>query len=285
MPDIKISAGADPVTLVATDKVPLARSASTTAYAATMAELASYANTAYTPNYFIGTPSMDGTGAAGSVAFVARGDHVHPSDTTRVAKAGDTMGGFLTLNANPTANLHAATKQYVDGSAPVGGPYLPLAGGVLTGALTPAQVAGVVGTTTNNNAAAGAIGEFISANVVSGSAVAMTTNVGVVVASVALTAGDWGVQGTVNFSPAGTTVTTAFLAGVSNSAALTGTWPNGTYSVVGPTANNAGVSSNVPVPTYRYLLAAPTTIYLLAQASFGVSTMAAWGWISARRAR
>lgn len=31
-----------------------------------------------------------------------------------VAKAGDIMTGFLTLHANPTANLHAATKQYVD---------------------------------------------------------------------------------------------------------------------------------------------------------------------------
>lgn len=34
-----------------------------------------------------------------------------------VAKAGDTMTGFLTLNANPTAPLHAATKQYVDAAA------------------------------------------------------------------------------------------------------------------------------------------------------------------------
>ena len=31
-----------------------------------------------------------------------------------VLKAGDTMTGFLTLNANPTSPLHAATKQYVD---------------------------------------------------------------------------------------------------------------------------------------------------------------------------
>jgi hypothetical protein len=31
-----------------------------------------------------------------------------------VRRQGDTMTGFLTLNANPTANLHAATKQYVD---------------------------------------------------------------------------------------------------------------------------------------------------------------------------
>lgn len=34
--------------------------------------------------------------------------------SARVLKAGDTMGGFLTLNADPTADLHAATKKYVD---------------------------------------------------------------------------------------------------------------------------------------------------------------------------
>lgn len=35
-------------------------------------------------------------------------------ETNKVDKAGDTMTGFLELNADPTANLHAATKQYVD---------------------------------------------------------------------------------------------------------------------------------------------------------------------------
>lgn len=37
------------------------------------------------------------------------------SDAQFVGTAGDTMTGFLTLHANPTNNLHAATKQYVDG--------------------------------------------------------------------------------------------------------------------------------------------------------------------------
>ena len=36
--------------------------------------------------------------------------------TGKVAKAGDTMTGFLTLHADPTADLHAATKGYVDDS-------------------------------------------------------------------------------------------------------------------------------------------------------------------------
>ncbi len=34
----------------------------------------------------------------------------------KVAKAGDTMTGFLTLHADPTSDLHAATKGYVDDS-------------------------------------------------------------------------------------------------------------------------------------------------------------------------
>ena len=35
-------------------------------------------------------------------------------NTNTVASSGDTMTGFLTLHSNPTSNLHAATKQYVD---------------------------------------------------------------------------------------------------------------------------------------------------------------------------
>ncbi len=38
----------------------------------------------------------------------------------KVAKAGDTMTGFLTLHADPTASLHAATKEYVDTIAAAG---------------------------------------------------------------------------------------------------------------------------------------------------------------------
>lgn len=47
------------------------------------------------------------------VIVLTPGDITNP-DTTFVRKAGDTMTGFLTLNADPTAALHAVTKQYVD---------------------------------------------------------------------------------------------------------------------------------------------------------------------------
>ena len=48
---------------------------------------------------------------------------------TKVAKAGDTMTGFLTLHADPTASLHAVTKQYADAK-------ISSSGGIMTGYLT-----------------------------------------------------------------------------------------------------------------------------------------------------
>ena len=57
---------------------------------------------------------------SGSSDLVARSDHDH--DDEYVLKAGDTMTGPLILNADPAANLGAATRQYVDAAvAGVGG--------------------------------------------------------------------------------------------------------------------------------------------------------------------
>jgi hypothetical protein len=50
-----------------------------------------------------------------------------------VAKAGDTMTGFLTLHADPTATLHAATKGYVDTEV---GARVARSGDTMTGPLT-----------------------------------------------------------------------------------------------------------------------------------------------------
>jgi hypothetical protein len=55
-------------------------------------------------------------------------------DSTRVYKTGDTMTGFLTLHAPPTSDLHAATKNYVDGKFGIGGVLGVSSGG--TGAST-----------------------------------------------------------------------------------------------------------------------------------------------------
>jgi len=226
--DVKISAGADPGTLVATDKVPLARSASTTAYAATMAELATYANGTYTPNYFAGTPSMDGTGAAGTAAFVARGDHVHPSDTTRMSKAG---------------------------------------------------------TTTNDNAAAGQIGEYISSQVLS-PGTGLTSLTAANATSISLTAGDWDVWATVGFAANAATTANAYWGSISTVSNTLNT-PPGSGGVVNLAGSfPAGLANQtLPVGMMRLSLASTTTIYLVGQSLFAVNTMSAYGFIGARRAR
>lgn len=60
---------------------------------------------------------------------------------SKVDIAGDTMTGYLTLVAAPTANLHASTKKYVDDTnvltlSAVRLGYVPLSGGIMTGRLT-----------------------------------------------------------------------------------------------------------------------------------------------------
>lgn len=57
-----------------------------------------------------------------------------PNTANYVLKSGDTMNGALILAADPTQNLHAASKQYVDKFNPFG-KFLPLSGGEMTGSL------------------------------------------------------------------------------------------------------------------------------------------------------
>ncbi|WML35940.1 hypothetical protein [Clostridium sp. OS1-26] len=67
-------------------------------------------NTAFNQNFETSTTNikMDGTVSVGLSNNVARSDHVHPSDNTKLNKAGDTMSGNLTVNA--TVNATALQK-------------------------------------------------------------------------------------------------------------------------------------------------------------------------------
>src|SRR5574343_1432089 len=51
-------------------------------------------------------PLMNGAVAPGTGVEASRYDHVHPSDTSRVAKSGDTMTGPLTLEGEGTPNIN-----------------------------------------------------------------------------------------------------------------------------------------------------------------------------------
>jgi microcystin-dependent protein len=54
-------------------------------------------------------------GSPSSGLHAATKAYTDAADALKVNKAGDTMTGPLTLPADPTAALHAATKQYIDG--------------------------------------------------------------------------------------------------------------------------------------------------------------------------
>lgn len=51
------------------------------------------------------TPKMDGAAAVGAETAFARGDHVHPTDTSRLGTAGD--GSQVTVSFNPAADREA----------------------------------------------------------------------------------------------------------------------------------------------------------------------------------
>lgn len=141
------------------------------------------------------------------------------------------------------------------------------------------------GTTTSDNAFAGQVGEFISSTVLSGASIGLTTATPANVTVINLTAGDWDVYGTIDFNPAGTTTITAIAAAINTTSATFPTAP-GAGAYQGFTASfSTGFPQFLFAGQTRISLAAPANVYLVAQASFGTSTMRAYGFIGARRAR
>lgn len=150
----------------------------------------------------------------------------------------------------------------------------------------------VVGTKTNDNALAGNLGEFVTSTVPVGSAVTLTTATTANVTSISLTAGDWDIEGVVDFALAGTTSITTLIAGISlTSATLApqagggglGTDPTASYTTAAQVPGNGNMS--LETSTVRLSIATTTTVFLVTQATFSVSTCAAFGTIRARRVR
>lgn len=138
----------------------------------------------------------------------------------------------------------------------------------------------ITGTNTNDSAAAGYIGEVIS---LGATGVALTSGVNANILSVSLTPGDWDVFGNVLYSPAATTSVTNFTASINTTSATLG--PAVTRMAYACPAFVPNAFMGWPVPFSRISLAALTTVYLVAQATFTVSTMTGAGSIFARRSR
>lgn len=144
----------------------------------------------------------------------------------------------------------------------------------------------ITGTTTNNDAASGIVGEIISATVASGSAVALTTATAKDVTSISLTAGDWDVWGTVCFTANALTTATVFQGGINTTTNTLPTPPGGgAYFQESLSVGAGGTEPCHSVGMMRQSLSGTTTVYLDAQSTFAVNSMSAYGYIGARRRR
>lgn len=155
---------------------------------------------------------------------------------------------------------------------------------IVTGDLSP--VAGQFpGTQTNDNASVGNIGQYVFSELDSGSAIALSSGSITDILSIDLSPGDWDVWANVATAPDVTTTTTAIRAWTSSVSATDPNPPNEGGYLFLQAALGTGAQQVVPVATRRFSVNAATRVYLTAAVSFGVSTLSAYGFIGARRAR
>jgi hypothetical protein len=236
-----------------------------------------------------GGPALDNISGFASTGFIKRtgaGAYSFIADPLPIANGGTgqtSAGAALTALggaplASPTFTGTVTTPALTVSSGGVG-----VTGGLTmaTGAITPVSTVGITGTPTNNNASAGAIGEYIT-NSTAGTSLSTATTANATSAS--LTAGDWDVSCTPTFAPAGSTVPSILAAGVTTtSATLPGSNVGGYVQLA--SSFPAGAAQVVVTPTVRISLSSTTTTYCVVQSTFTVSTMTVNGFIRARRVR
>lgn len=223
-----------------------------------------------------------GTGqATASAARIALGAAATGANVDITSLASPALGAATaTTQTAGTSNTTVATTNYVTtqiASGTQGAAFTTISA---TGLISPTSTVGIKGTTTNDSANAGSVGEFPTpADLTS---VSLTSNSSANCSSVSLTAGDWEVGGMVQIAAAASTLITNSFGGVSTTSAALGAL--GTYWQI---ANNfsAGALVGLPVPTTRISIASTTTVYLVVNAGFTTSTATASCKMHVRRPR
>lgn len=246
-------------------------------------------------NFSVGGNSvLSGTLAAGTTTIngqlTTTGNHLYNDGTIQFLAPGIFAGVvYVGTISNHSWNLLVnngiiGTVSLTGLNALPIGQTTPRAGAFTT--LSSTGVTNLKGEAAAGNAAAGDIGEVIQAEVLTGAAVALVTATPKTVTSIALTAGDWDVYGSVAFLPAATTsITNLFqsLSLVTNAVDVTPSRISAdVFAAIVPAAD---VRKTLSTMATRFSLAAPATIFLVAQATFTVAALSGYGRIWARRAR
>jgi hypothetical protein len=156
----------------------------------------------------------------------------------------------------------------------------PTIGAASATSVTFTSTTGIVGTTTNDSAAAGSVGQLISSTIATGSAVSLTTATAKDVTSISLTAGDWDIAGNVYFTASVGAQQTSCWSSTTSATAPDNSLINGYF----PTAATTG-QAGIQIPFSRISIASTTTLYLSCVATFAGGTVTACGGIFARRRR
>jgi len=151
---------------------------------------------------------------------------------------------------------------------------------IIPASISFSSTSGIIGSTTNDSAASGSVGEYIEGNVVMGSTTALTTNTAINLITISLTAGDWDVEGTLGLTSASGTVITSYAAAISTTSATLQL-----FSYINGTVQPASALISVGLPRKRISIASTTNVFLVVDAVFTTSTLGCWGELTARRIR
>lgn len=160
----------------------------------------------------------------------------------------------------------------------------PILGAASSASTSFSSTSGVIGTITNNDAAAGSVGQLLSQVITAASPTNLTNNNIAAIATITLTAGDWDIFGNFGITgAAGTSVT--YMGGwfAANGSVFPAT------QIIGSTQFNPAyvIGTNVYVYTIPATRVSTTggSFRLVTLTNFTVSTLAGFGGIYARRRR
>lgn len=146
----------------------------------------------------------------------------------------------------------------------------------------------IKGAIDGSNASSGYWGEFVSSSVALGSAVSLTSSITATVTTISLSAGDWDITALVNNVPGAGTITSSLFCAINTSSSFPSALGDGSTSGYVGFNNMTGNANSQRVqahPSLRLNVTGTTTVYLLTNSVFSISTQAVYGWISARRIR
>lgn len=205
------------------------------------------------------------------------------TDITSITGSAATLTTSRTFQTNLTStsaasfNGSSSVTPGVTGTLPVtnGG----TGGTTAATARTNLGAAASAGVVDASNAAAGVVGEVLSATTL---ATANTTATALNATSLTLTAGDWDVMGSIQFTPSASSYS-VLNAGVNTTTAILPAFP---YRFQLVTSTVLGAADQMfSVPKRRINVTTSTTIYLVASATFGSGTSTVSGFLEARRVR